>query len=452
MAQKPERKERTHQESLANAIAVIDAHKQRKRWHEAAAGGDAATLAAMIEEKSAQPKAKDRNGRDALMLAALGAHAECVKVLLPVCSGRARDPQGMNALLFAIRADSVECAKLLLGVSNKRAVSDGGMTALMHAAQRGSLSCFELALRCADPKALDAKGESALAHALMPRSTEFLERLLPLSDALAVDLGGKTALFKAADNGKIDHLRLLLPHGGRGLVDSTGNTPLTIAAWRGHAECVRSLLATPMPKGEAQKETGALQTAVIGKRIEAAQALVGAGVSPDDFCDGGDGRERDHLTALTTAARMGREEMLVWLLALPGERRLASPTGETLLHEAARGGNANCVRVALERCDPRAITTEGATALMRAVTSGSAACVELLAPVSDAWAKDSQGRMAIDYLGMNNAPTSPELIDAIRKAMAAQERDALRAVAEGSEADWSGEGGSRAPARRPLAL
>lgn len=67
------------------------------------------------------PKASDRDGETALMLASFG-HPACVELLLPVSDARARDGDGWTALMWAMSSGSPRCVELL--------PSDGALVAL----------------------------------------------------------------------------------------------------------------------------------------------------------------------------------------------------------------------------------------------------------------------------------------------------------------------------------
>lgn len=68
------------------------------------------------------PKASDRDGETALMLASFG-HPACVELLLPVSDARAQDGDGWTALMWAMSSGSPRCVELLQH-------SDGALVAL----------------------------------------------------------------------------------------------------------------------------------------------------------------------------------------------------------------------------------------------------------------------------------------------------------------------------------
>lgn len=78
---------------------------------------------------ASDPKASDRDGETALMLAAFGRPA-CVESLLPVSDAKARDADGWTALMWAASSGSERCVELLLPDSDAAAVTGSGLTAL----------------------------------------------------------------------------------------------------------------------------------------------------------------------------------------------------------------------------------------------------------------------------------------------------------------------------------
>lgn len=75
------------------------------------------------------PKASERDGETALILAAFG-HPECVELLLPVSDAMASDADGWTALMWAASSGSERCVELLLPHSDAAAVNHSGLTAL----------------------------------------------------------------------------------------------------------------------------------------------------------------------------------------------------------------------------------------------------------------------------------------------------------------------------------
>jgi ankyrin repeat protein len=71
---------------------------------------------------SSDPKASDRDGETALMLAAFG-HPGCVELLLPVSDAFARDADGWTALMWAASSGSGRCVELLLPYGGAPAAS-----------------------------------------------------------------------------------------------------------------------------------------------------------------------------------------------------------------------------------------------------------------------------------------------------------------------------------------
>jgi hypothetical protein len=88
-------------------------------------------------------------GRTALMLACVEGEESLAEVLLPLSDPRASDRDGETALMLASFGHPA-CVELLLPVSDPKAQDADGWTALMWAASSGSPRCIELLLPHSD--------------------------------------------------------------------------------------------------------------------------------------------------------------------------------------------------------------------------------------------------------------------------------------------------------------
>lgn len=88
-------------------------------------------------------------GRTALMLACVEGEEEFVRLLLPLSDPKASDRDGETALMLASFGHPA-CVALLLPVSDPKASDADGWTALMWAASSGSQRCVELLLPHSD--------------------------------------------------------------------------------------------------------------------------------------------------------------------------------------------------------------------------------------------------------------------------------------------------------------
>ena len=127
---------------------------------EVSEGGDAEGVKRLLKA-GANPLAKDGGGMTALMRAAQGCSAECVRELLPVSDALAVNNDGYTALMRAAYSGSAECVRELLPVSGALAVNNDGWSALMWAALSCSAECVRELLPESEALAVNSKGETA---------------------------------------------------------------------------------------------------------------------------------------------------------------------------------------------------------------------------------------------------------------------------------------------------
>ena len=158
-----------------------------------------------------KPSLHDRN---ALMSAALGGHADTVRMLID--SGahvNASNESGMTALMFAEKGGNVDVINALID-------------------------------RGAEINQTDVEGATALMHAAHGGNPELVAELIGLrADIRARDNYNRTALIYAAENGKMDAARVLIEGGAD--VDAAnleGQTALMIASYFGFAGTVSLLI------------------------------------------------------------------------------------------------------------------------------------------------------------------------------------------------------------------
>jgi ankyrin repeat protein len=106
----------------------------------------------------------DGHGFDALMQAAKGGHADCVKLLLAKSDAFRFDSNNRTALMHAVNADSPSCVALLVRAGNPRARGDINRTqeAIHVAARMGKPDCLAALLEVVPHDAKDADGASAM--------------------------------------------------------------------------------------------------------------------------------------------------------------------------------------------------------------------------------------------------------------------------------------------------
>jgi ankyrin repeat protein len=318
----------------------------------------------------------------------------------PGASAQERQLRGERLLRAASRGDTREAARLLAAGADPRAVDERGKTALMLSAEAQSLECLRLLLPVSDAGAVDETGRSALSLVAQTKGEAALACvafLAPKSPLETRAVGGLTPLHEAAIAGAKNAVAALLRAGADPKARSdSGETPLMLAARRSG-----SLALDLVPVSDL--------LAVNAEGLDALAAAAQAG------CPGAVAA----LAPLCDPERRGKD-------------------GRTALMRAASATSVSCVKALLPFANPKAADPQGRTALMIAALQGRPLAVEALAPVSDAWAKDPSGKTALD-LAQEAQAASPfatsetdarsQAMDALRRAMAAQERDALAAAA-----------------------
>jgi uncharacterized protein len=110
----------------------------------------------------ANPKAKDRTGRTALMAAICARDAVTVRALIPVSDMEAKDGAGDTALLLAVFYGSADMVRLLLdGGASASVVGGRGRTALHRAVLCGQAEKVALLAPKSDLDHADDDGETA---------------------------------------------------------------------------------------------------------------------------------------------------------------------------------------------------------------------------------------------------------------------------------------------------
>lgn len=124
-----------------------------------------------------------------------------------------------------------------------------GKNALMLAAMAGHSDCVALLARIHGEPALerDFFGMSALMHAAAGGHARAAKLLLPMSNQNSLNLRGETALFIAAKNGHAECCSVLACEEQANRRSRSGLTPLMAAALSGHLQASRVLAAHGMP-------------------------------------------------------------------------------------------------------------------------------------------------------------------------------------------------------------
>ena len=171
----------------------------------AAATGDVETIAKLVGQADLTATDSGSFGfhkKTALMIAASGGHAECVRLLLPGSDQLANNGMG-NALIYAIRGRKEECANLLLsaqdGAEAAKASDSTGQTTVMLAALSHSKMLIERLLPLVDANARDDYGRNAFGNAILCNLFDAARMLAPVSDFAAKDKAGRSFMDDASE-------------------------------------------------------------------------------------------------------------------------------------------------------------------------------------------------------------------------------------------------------------
>lgn len=128
------------------------------------------------------PKAVDRDGRTALMLAAWQGGAAKVRALLPLSDPHQTDHQGVNALMIAAGMGDPDRVAALVPVSDPQARDQHGMNALMHAVRNAKVDHLPMLSRVCPVDVRDRDGDTLLAYALKagPKTLQTVLAMVPV--------------------------------------------------------------------------------------------------------------------------------------------------------------------------------------------------------------------------------------------------------------------------------
>jgi ankyrin repeat protein len=315
-------------------------------------------LLKLLVGAGANLKAVQKDGRNALHLAASSASPETVQFLLDQKLGvNALSDLGETALLEAAAAGRLETVKLLLraGASVNDAERNALKSALMVAAhgpikQSSGLPSGDRSIRdCgpvadyqkivallldagADLRARDREGKTALHWAAADGSLETLELLI--SKGAEVDAKdtrfGRTPLHNAAYSSEVKSVATLLDKGAKlNAKDNDGCQPIHLATQAGNVEVLHLLLEKGADVAATESHGGTpLHIAVMSGKPEAARILLDHGAPPGTL-------DQYKNTPLNMAATVGAEEMVRLLLDHQAPVNVADVLGNTPLHNAA---------------------------------------------------------------------------------------------------------------------
>ena len=315
-------------------------------------------LLKLLIAAGADLKATQKNGRNALHLAAGSANPEVVRFLLDHQFGvNDMSNTGDTALMSAASHCRLENVTLLLGAGARvnGAEKKQGMTALMVAAIGGRLSPTDLRTgaqslgycgpfddslkitallldKGADIRAKDREGKGALHWAASIGNVGVLELLISKgADVDAKDtLYGRTPLHHAANSADAKTVAILLDKGADITAkDTYGCQPIHLATQAGNVEVLRLLLEKGADVAATESHGGTpLHVAAASSKLEAVRVLLEHGAPPaalDQFKN----------TPLNMAATVGAVEIVRLLLDHRAPVNGADVLGNTPLHNAA---------------------------------------------------------------------------------------------------------------------
>ena len=184
-------------------------------------------------------------------------------------------------------------------------------------------------------------GETALHFAVRLPYPDLVQELIAAgADVETKNKDGRSALLLTSMFGKLDIVKMLIGAGaGVCVTDNKGATCLTLAANGGHTDMVHYLVGLPEVDVNHAGENGmtSLHGAVLRKRAEVVQVLIGAGA---------DIERRDNLgrSPLLCASECGGLEVARMLVEAGAGVRITDKDGDTCLILAAHFGHTETVR------------------------------------------------------------------------------------------------------------
>jgi ankyrin repeat protein len=287
----------------------------------------------ILLDKGCDKDTEDASNFTAIQLAVQNGHTQVVKLL--ISRGATLNSASTSTLILAAKTGNLEIFKLLLENGCKYKFPQSNELRAIHiAAQYGHVSIIEYLLdsgvESVSPREYDCR--SVLHIAAAYRQLDVMKFLLDRG----ADINIKTTQLLNSDSIDIDDEKVIPNE----TTDDHKITPLHICAELGDVETVKFLLDSGANASENKYNQSALHYGVRSKNIELIELLVSRGFEVDLF--GTDG-----LTPIHEAAKLGLFDVVKMLLNVLG-KPLQTKRGRSLLHCAAYGGNVELIQYCLD--------------------------------------------------------------------------------------------------------
>ena len=422
-----------HADDMGNTALSLAAHKGHK------------PVVELLLTRGVNIKIKNFFGHTALESAIRGGHTDVVKCMLEYHGHDYLSGEEKNDFLcIASKAGLGAIVEILLHIGGNIDYKNDNGTALIHAASKGREKVVATLLKCgsdinakdedgntplhkavkfgsvtrlllesgADIDIVNDYGETALALCAYNGHEQSLQLLLKSKADISVpDVKGLTPLHAAAKMGHERLVMLLLKNGASlNWTDNDGWTPLHAAALKHQdsvvqllEDCARPQLMTAGKQESVTEETKAklgsgtslpgLHLATLHGRIESMHALLenGADVEIEDL--GGH-------TALTTAIRIDRRDMVELLLEYGADVNKCESSGWSPLHAACENISIEVAQLLVEKGADISAKVAGRNALLlAAVYHKNLSLVQYLVEKgSDVNSRDINGSTALHLI------------------------------------------------------
>ncbi len=260
------------------------------------------------------------------------------------------DGYGLTPLYYAVVNDRLDTAEALLEAgANPDAVINGQEHTLLYSAVDSSQEAMaNLLVDHGAYFTIEVSPGRPLFNRLFHKGLAGVAENIVRAHGGDVNLQDETgyaALHVAAGNGNVDDVRRLLALGADvNIQGGLGDTPLLTAINADHEECATYLV-----------QAGADITLTLKDGTTTLIAAVDQGFKPlvRTLLDRGADvvqKDLDGWSALHMATMNGNQSMLTMLLDVPGANvNIATNEGRTLVHQAAKSGHVDLLRVLVER-------------------------------------------------------------------------------------------------------